>query len=806
MDKKKKISGIKALFISLLIAWAFPTLAQDVNEIRFGDKQYEYGVGNDSITLFLKVLDANGKRCNDVYASDLRDHFDLVENEDTIQKGKWNVKTLTGGQRIPSDYTISVLVDLSIPQSGKKDIYEAVQTLVESAHDSCVYLSFFGDYVSNSRLVTKENYKEFYDRFQEPAQSKFFYSALYAKLAEFNWGNAEHEHLIKTQGDYKKEARISIRAQEARDKNLLFIFTEGDEIPQFEELNFIKITDYQGTADILPKVYAFYYETKNGSSEDRERSQKKEDMKITLEGVTSPRDMNRNPIPNSQGEYMPSDNIKTVLQQFEQVIRNEMYDFALTYRVPKDRSYSGKVNYTSLWDGQAKGSKAFSIGTPEKPWPEIPKTTTDWLTKFLIALLVAFLTILLFILIMKVFVPGIKSKAFSSKYYKKYKLAENVRTMICPMCRREIMPGEKVVTKCRHITHVRCWKANDYKCVEYGQNCKDGIQDHILWDNLFSKETLRDCFLAIMGVCASLVSWVVYELTGRGFFNGLATGLVNTFYNTDGQNMGIISECVSKVSSFLTIGLLLGFFLSFVFRLFDGVKRRSFVWFLEITGLSLLSSLIGMAAFALGGIILCLWLSPTDTFIPWYCSFPAYLLFSVCTTLSLTIRSTIPFKSALWGGLVSAIIGFIVLYFSNITSKRWDWMNMLLDFVIYGGGLGASLITVRMLAEKYFLVVKNGIRNGLRIPIHKWMNAGNKVTIGMTQQCEIQMAWEKSNKVAKEHVQLYVNQSRSQAMLRPMAATTFNMRTELDSSNKPVPLFNGDTFKIGDTIFQYVEN
>ena len=133
-------------------------------------------------------------------------------------------------------------------------------------------------------------------------------------------------------------------------------------------------------------------------------------------------------------------------------------------------------------------------------------------------------------------------------------------------------------------------------------------------------------------------------------------------------------------------------------------------------------------------------------------------------------------------------------------------MNMLLDFVIYGGGLGASLVTVRMLAEKYFLVVKNGIRNGLRIPIHKWMNAGNKVTIGMTQQCEIQMAWEKSNKVAKEHVQLYVNQSRSQAMLRPMAATTFNMRTELDSNNKPVPLFNGDTFKIGDTIFQYVEN
>jgi hypothetical protein len=309
-----------------------------------------------------------------------------------------------------------------------------------------------------------------------------------------------------------------------------------------------------------------------------------------------------------------------------------------------------------------------------------------------------------------------------------------------------------------------------------------------------------------MGICASLVSWIIYEISGRGFFDGLASAFVKAFFDAEVQSMGIVNNCITLVSSFLSIGLLLGFFLSFTFRFFDGVKRRNFSWFLEITGLSLLSSVIGMAAFALGGVILCLWVSPNDTFIPWYCSFPAYLLFSVCTTLSLTIKSTIPFKSALIGGLVSAIIGFIVLYFSDITSKRREWMNMLLDFVIYGGGLGASLITVRLLAEKYFLVIKNGVRSGLRIPIHKWMNAGNKVTIGMTQQCEIQMAWEKSNKVAKEHVQLFVSPNRSQAMLKPMAATTFNMRTELDSTSKPVPLLNGDTFKIGDTIFQYVEN
>ena len=812
MDKKKKISGIKALFISLLLALAFPAIAQDVSEISLGDKDYEYGDGKDSITLLLKVLDANGKRCNTVSSTDLKEHLDLVEDGDTIPKDKWTVKLRTEGQRIPGDFTISVLVDRGIPKAGKKGIYEVVRTLVESAQDSCVYLSFFGDYVSNSHLVTKKNYAEFENQFYEPAQDKYFYSALYAKLAEFNNEKLQdekfqyYETLVKAQDGYRKEksiyegasAAINDNPSDAINKNLLFIFTEANLVPQFEELDFLTYTTYHGNALIIPKVYAFFYDPENKGID--------KEMESTLQGVTHPRDIDLNPIPNCQGEYKSSDDIGKVLQQFMQAIKDEMYDFALSYQVPQGSSYSGKVNYTALWDGEAKGSQAFSIGTAGNPWPKQQVTAGNSARRYLIALLVAFLTILLFIAIMKIIIPGIKSKAFSAKYYKKYKMMDNVRTMVCPMCRCEILPGQRVVTRCRHITHVRCWKANDYKCVEYGQNCKEGIQDHVQWDNLFTKETFHDCFLAIMGVVASLVSWIIYDISGRGFFNKLATAFVNAFFSTEGQSMGIAKECISEVSSFLTIGLLLGFFLSFTFRFFDGVKRRTFTWFLEITGWSLLSSVIGMAAFALGGVILCLWVSPTDTFIPWYCSFPAYLLFSVCTTLGLTIRSTIPFKSALIGGLVSAIIGFFVLYFSRISTQRWDYMNMLLDFVIYGGGLGASLITVRMLAEKYFLVVKNGIRSGLRIPIHKWMNAGNKVTIGMTQQCEIQMAWEKSNKVAKEHVQLYVNPSRSQAMLRPMAATTFNMRAELDSNDKPVPLFNGDTFKIGDTIFQYVEN
>ena len=133
---------------------------------------------------------------------------------------------------------------------------------------------------------------------------------------------------------------------------------------------------------------------------------------------------------------------------------------------------------------------------------------------------------------------------------------------------------------------------------------------------------------------------------------------------------------------------------------------------------------------------------------------------------------------------------------------------MLLDFIIYGGGLGASLVTVRILAEKYYLIIQNGIKAGQRIPIHKWMNAtggGNKVSIGMTGDCEIQMNWEKSNKVAKEHAQLYIDHERQLPIIKPLATgVIYDMRFELPVG-KPTILCNGDTFKIGETTFQYVE-
>lgn len=800
MDKTKKM--ILRIFTAIGLLFSTGLLnAQSVSEIQFCDRKYEYEIGKDSITLFFNLLDKYGNRAQELTPELLEEYLVIKEDGEIIPLSRYEIKQVNSGQRIPSEYTFSVLVDLGIPQSGKEQIYNTIAKLIESAPDSCVYLSFFGDSVTSSCVVTKSNYKDQKEKFSIQAEKKYFYSGLYSKLLEFSDYSTEKDSLIKSENGYVKNTSIAKRAKLNSDKNILFVFTEGSKSPTYEGregLDIIDVEDYQ-VASSHAKVIALYY------TEEGEEPK----IKTTLEVICTPRDSNNDIILERQGKYLPSNDMGQVLKNFEEVVNDAMYDFSFKYKVDESQNYSRIVKYSGKWKGTDIGVGNFSIGTAERSWPIRAEKASDMVLKYLYALIVTFATIAFFFIVAKILIPYIRSKSFALKYYKQYVPEANVSRRICHYCKQEIQPGQFVVTKCKHIMHVFCWQQNGYKCAEYGQNCKTGIQSHVEWKELLTFNSFKDCQQVISGVVAGFISWILYELFGRGCFNGLSESIVNLFYSENTEATTLYLDCVNKTSAFLTIGLLLGFFLSLIFRHNDEYKNKNLGVWGKIIGLSLLTGIIGMTAFAIGANLMCLLLTVLDTtYIPWYCSLPAYLLFSISVSLALTIKSTIPVKSALLGGLCSAVIGFIVLYCSSRANNTSGWMNMLLDFIIYGGGLGASLVTVRMLAEKYFLVIQNGVRAGQRIPIHKWMNAtggGNKVSIGMTGECEIQMNWEKSNKVAKEHVQLYIDYDKQLPMLKPMATgVIFNTRAELPVG-KPSVLSNGDNFKIGDTIFLYQE-
>jgi hypothetical protein len=792
MDKKKKMMNILK---TLLIVWMttmviLPLEAQSVKAVQFCGNSVNDTTGE--ISLFLKLIDRAGNPVTGLNESSIKDCLNVFEGKMIINWKDARIEKVLSGKRIPGNMTFSVLVDLNITKEGKQQIYDALKSLVESAPDSCVYISFFSDKVSNSELITSNDYAKIKDKFMQDGGINYFYSALYSKMAEFSSETLKFENWARLADGYQKNPIISKRASANKGKNILIVFTTSGSDLVTDKIGFNEVRSYQKEA-CDNKVFAFYYE-ENGDSN-------KEVNDVLWALTESPA------LPeNRRGKLLPSGNFGEIINTLGETISKQMYDYVFTYKAQKDY-YDGDTPFTAKWNDEDAGEAVLPIGSPEKPWqPHKNITIKDILIQALVALLATLLTIAFFILIMKALIPWIKSKTFAAKYYKKYVPEANVLRKSCYYCKQDLQPGQTVVEKCEHVMHLHCWKINNYKCAEYGQNCNTGIQEHVEWNALFTKHTLRDCKQTISGILAGLVSWIIYVLTGSGsFMKFLAKPIVNTFYKVQGQASSLNNLCVEKVAAFLAIGFLLGFFLSLVFRYNDEYRTKNWKVLFKIFGLSLLSGLIGMAAFAVGGCILCAWLPYTHaTNIPWYCSLPAYVLFSICTALSLTIMSSVPVKSAMLGGLCSAVIGFIVLYFGSFAR---DWA-MLLNFIIYGGGLGASLVTVRALAEKYFLVIQNGVKAGQRIPIHKWMNAtggGNKVTIGMTGDCEIQMNWEKSNKVAKEHAQLYIDQSRSIPVIKPLAnGVVYNTRAELPVG-KPSVLTNGDTFKIGDTIFKYEE-
>ena len=74
----------RLLMMSALCAMVLQVAAQDVSRIEFCDKKYEYGVGKDSITLFMKVMDSEGNSCKDLSPTDLEKYLVVYEDKAII--------------------------------------------------------------------------------------------------------------------------------------------------------------------------------------------------------------------------------------------------------------------------------------------------------------------------------------------------------------------------------------------------------------------------------------------------------------------------------------------------------------------------------------------------------------------------------------------------------------------------------------------------------------------------------------------------------------------------------------------------
>ncbi len=736
---------------------------------------------------------------------------DRVHSPEYI-KGSLKVisKGLSTGEDIPSDITISLLIDRSgsINEEEMDKIKNAVKAFVESVPEGCLYFSWFHDDISSSIPLSKENFEQEAD-FSTSDKNTALYNAIYTKLLEFDKDSS------LPNPDFEPELKKNFEIADRNSvMNYLIVLTDGvndvENIQKYSDDGFDEVSHPRLRLALnryknKVKVYTL------GFGKDSEAFDEEELREISrLSG-------------NPNGYFLAKPD--SILQLLKVTIAGELTpDYELKLLNPKGKTYRGKIRNLrveiineDVQPSRAVGSVPYFKGSATNPVTVGRNPFWGNIMKGLIAGIVFLLVIMI---IIQLLIPLLKNKIFNSKYVKKYKPADNEIRKECPYCGDPLNVGEHVVEKCQHIVHKACWADFDYVCPEYGQNCNDGKQNYFDLSDPFSrKNKIYYLNWVFFGLIGGFITWIFYMvLKDTGIVKGFAENTLfmikphireSEFIELAGiqiSSANYIESFIDKISSIILIGILMGFFLTSFFAYIEEFRRKSWIVIGRILLRGLVGSLTGFIAFYLGSIALILLNQPQTNiafdWIPW-------IIFGSGLGIVLSVKTTIHWKHGLLGGLISIIFSFLVLYF--IGPDLGDNAVLTLSFMIYGAGLGFSIATVRTAAEQYFLKIIEGKKHEETIPVHKWMSyqgGHNEVYVGTGLSCEIQMNWEKDNpEIADRHAKMFINTSRNIPVIVSLdkeKLTTYDERLEMEPG-KEYDLMSGNTFRIGKTVFQYYE-
>ena len=745
----------------------------------------EHSIYADTIYIKFKITD---KETNEkILLSEIRPQ----ENEIKILNDKIEIhelRPLTSGNtrgNIPDNILVSLLVDKNISESNMINVREAVRSLVDNCPDNTVFVSFFDNEVGPSRAVSSKTFDTIENEFQVSNNKKIIFNAALAKFRE-----------LAGEKDPLSHPEIVERAVSDTLKKYMILLTDGQidvsepntagNIYAFNE--FVQRTDMLADDNNQIEIHAIRY------------GEPSTDVDMNLAFIC--RNIRNE---NVKGGFYTAepDSILNKMKEFTDKLSPD-YELVLV-NIPK-RIYSGEHRNFVLQvvkDSKiASGIKNYVIGTPANP---IITGSFNVAQQVVLGLIWGIIILFLSFFIIQVVIPYIiyRVSNFDKIYIQRYKSNDD-EIVKCNFCSEEFLEDEEVVVKCKHIMHKHCWRENGNKCTEYGLNCKDGKQYYFDKTKPFS--SVNSPFFmkwVLYGMAGGFVSWLIYQyfvFKDPLIFGSFTHGLLKIFYpsNLQQTDTDIVTSFMAKIGPLLLIGLLMGFILIFLFSYINEYRKKKIQVIMEILWRSLLGAFSGFMAFLVGSIIIISCKSHgTNIYIDWV----PWLLFGGCLGLCLSVKTTIIWKHALLGGILSGLISFILLFFS-----RWfGSYAVLFSFMLYSAGLGISIVTIHRTAQRYFLRYK-GHREG-EIAIHKWMSilgGSNDVTIGRSNHCIIQMNWDNNTTIQDMHAQLYVDKKSKIPSLRVLAdSLMFN--GSIARKNDEFLLKNGTVFKIGDTEFQYIE-
>lgn len=758
----------------------------------------------DTLYVDLKILDPQGdkvfystldKSCVKVTENGLNDPNRLPKVDSVID--------IRDNKVISDQISMLFLVDRSgsVSQESLENQQGQIDNIIKTFPKTKVYVSFMDSVVTPANLVTKDNIRSFFDEFMvREGTQKYLYNAIMAKMEELSGSTAIHYPEIQ----HNPELGDSTQ-------KILFVLTDGK----------VKITDgygFIGGADFVDwkdeimdlaskmersetpyiPIYCIYIgdPAATGSVSD--------EMEALCS--TTPAKNARNAL---KGKFYTIFSVDELQETLMGSLDSIAADYRLVLVNPGGKIYDGSQQILNIFvqdkqHGAAAGELRYAFGSQHVPI-RVPSDNDNISNGSIILLGLCYglvFTILLY-LVLQYLLPWIQYKVFCKKYVVKYRGNRNessVEQQLCYHCKEPFQNGDVIVTKCEHVVHWECWKENRNRCPEYGvHNCTKGI--HYYNQDKLSDSRNAPYFLMwlVYGLLAGLVSWVFMRIFySETLFSSLINSLLHWLRPMDDLQGVSTMAFVPKIQSMLLCGLLLGFFITLFFSFLIEFRKKDFKVIGQILLRAIVGGILGFIAFLLGAIVIIILNKPANCF---YADWIPWALFAVCVACTLSFKTDIKLKNALIGGLISVLICFVVLYMGTFAKE----ILSMFSYMIYSAGFGIAIAVVHHVSEKYFLRVSGPVKER-DIAIYKWMSVSggfNRVTIGKSIDCILEMNWDDAPNIADKQVEIYLENDRPYC--KALEDGTLLANGQMLQKNQTILLNHGTEFTIGNSLFTYIE-
>ena len=677
---------------------------------------------------------------------------------------------------------ILTLVDLTLDSMKVESQKQAIKELKELLPPDDLHISFIKNQTLSETIPATNYVLDNY--FKTDPGKKYLYRSILSKIDEIKENTT---HFPDTQQDTTSKPK----------QNILIIFSDGkvyDQDMPLDPDHFALERTIVQKADSITQVPIFYINL--GANEHNETDEAETLMQFLCK--------------KTNGKYLNSYDQAAILNLFDEQYANYRFSFIN----PALKIYRGQKHTLQLSCYRSDSLIAsdninYYVGSVYNPVIINGLTT---LQVILQGSLLGFIIILLLYIIFQFITPSLRYLVFKRKYVTRY-IGKNMSyngilvEPNCYFCKAPFEVGDKIVVKCQHVLHQSCWEENEYKCPEYGRNCKTGSH-YYNRKNLFDRHN-ASFYLSwiIAGAIAGLIAWICFTANAHSHENFFLINIIQLMFEVDSDSpqVAVLMEEYGSHLYFLPFyGLNIGFFLTFFLSLLTGHGRWLWKRILLVIAKSIVGGLFSYLSFLLGCIISITLNFNNNSFlvdwIPW-------MLSGFVITLAVSYGTDIKLKKALLGAVISIIFGLGSMYLwtfafnSQIDTREF----LLLSYIIYCVGFAISVATTCPKSERYFLRVEGPIKE-MDIAIYKWMNTrirNKRITIGKSVNCDLQMSWDLISQIAPLQAEIRMINGNIYLIATEKGVTMTDKKPLKPNTKKR--LYHGSKFVIGKTIFTYIE-